>query len=50
MLNAVLSALPTYFMMVFKLPKWVIKQIDKIKRKFLWHGVGEHITKMSLAN
>lgn len=50
LLNAILSALPTYFMMVLKLPKWVIRQIDKIRRKFLWHGVGENSGKMNMAN
>lgn len=42
LLNAVLSALPLYFMMVLRLPKWVITQIDKIRRRFLWHGVGQN--------
>jgi hypothetical protein len=28
-------------MSVFLLPKWVIKEIDKIRRRFLWHGYKE---------
>jgi mannosylglycoprotein endo-beta-mannosidase len=39
LLNAVLSALPVYFMSCFLLPSWVRNDIDKIRRKFLWHGV-----------
>jgi hypothetical protein len=38
LINAVLSAKPIYFMLVFLLSKWVIKEIDKIRRRFLWHG------------
>jgi hypothetical protein len=36
--NSVLSAKPIFFMSVFLLPKWVIKKIDVIRRRFLWHG------------
>jgi hypothetical protein len=38
LINAVLSAKPIYFMLVFLLSIWVIKEIDKIRRRFLWHG------------
>jgi hypothetical protein len=41
--NAVLSAKPIYFMSVFLLSKWVIKEIDKIRRRFLWHGHKEEL-------
>ncbi|XP_078169794.1 uncharacterized protein LOC144564134 [Carex rostrata] len=50
LLNAVLSALPTYFMSCLKLPVWVIKDIDKIRRHFLWHGVTQQKKKLNLAN
>lgn len=50
LVNSVLSALPTYFMSCLKLPEWVIKDIDKIRRSFLWHGVAPNQTKMNLAN
>lgn len=30
LINAVLTAMPLYFMSTFILPKWVIKKIDKI--------------------
>lgn len=38
LLNSVLSSVPTFWMSVFKLPSWVIKEIDKIRRDFLWKG------------
>lgn len=33
-----LSAVPTYFMSLYRLPKWVIKEIDRIRFDFLWTG------------
>jgi hypothetical protein len=33
-----LSAKLVYFMSLYLLPKWVIKVIDNIRRRFLWHG------------
>ncbi|XP_020267043.1 uncharacterized protein LOC109842598 [Asparagus officinalis] len=38
LLNSVLSSIPLYYMSFFKLPKWVINAVDKIRRKFLWNG------------
>lgn len=38
LMTTVLSAMPTYFFMVFALKKWVIKKIDKIGRGFLLKG------------
>jgi hypothetical protein len=38
MTNAVLSALPTYTMCTFLLPKIVVKQIDKFRKHCLWRG------------
>jgi hypothetical protein len=37
MVNAVFS-LPTYYMCTLKLPKTVIKHIDKLRRHCLWRG------------
>ncbi|KAJ3687601.1 hypothetical protein LUZ61_016765 [Rhynchospora tenuis] len=34
--SAVLSTVPVYFMSVFKLPAWVIKAIDRIRRDIIW--------------
>ena len=41
LVNSVLSSLPTYFLTVFKMPKWAIKRIDKLRRSFLWKGEAE---------
>jgi hypothetical protein len=38
LVNAVLLAKTVYFMSLYLLPKWVIKAIDNIRRRFLWHG------------
>jgi hypothetical protein len=40
-LNAVLSSIPTYFLRVFQPQKWMIKQIDKLRRGFLWKGTDQ---------
>jgi hypothetical protein len=37
LLNATLSTIQIFFMSTFRLPKWVIKEIDKIRKRFLWH-------------
>ena len=37
-------------MSCMKLPEWVIKDIDKIRRSFLWHGVAPNQTKINPAN
>jgi hypothetical protein len=36
--NAVLSALPTFYMCTLELPKTVIKRIDTFRRNCLWRG------------
>jgi hypothetical protein len=36
--NAVITTIPVYYMTAFLLPKWVLRSIDKIRRRFLWHG------------
>jgi hypothetical protein len=38
MVNAVFSSLPTYYTCTLKLPKTVIKHIDKLRRHCLWRG------------
>lgn len=49
-MNSVLSAIPIYFMACFKLPQWLLKRMDKIRRSFLW-GENDHITNgVSLIN
>lgn len=34
----VLSAMPIFMLLAVHQPKWVIKQIDKLRRAFLWSG------------
>lgn len=41
MINAVLSAIPTYYMSSIQWPERSIEAIDKIRRAFLWKGVKE---------
>jgi len=36
--NVVLSAMPTYYMCTLELPKAIIKQIDKLRKNYLWRG------------
>lgn len=38
LIQAVLSALPTYCFSFYKLPKKVIKEITRMQHEFLWHG------------
>lgn len=36
LVNLVLIIMPIYWMLFYKLPSWVIRRIDNIKRNFLW--------------
>jgi len=38
LVNSVLSATMTYFLTIFDPPVWLIKKIDRIKKKILWCG------------
>ncbi len=38
LLNSVLSSTPAFFCSTFRLPVWVTKEIDKIRRGFFWKG------------
>lgn len=38
LVNSVLTSILTYWMSMFNLPSWVIKEIDMIRRDFLWKG------------
>lgn len=48
LINSVLSAMPLYQALVYKIPRWVIKNIDKIQRKFLWARAGQERKAYSL--
>ncbi|KAJ4819020.1 RNA-directed DNA polymerase (reverse transcriptase)-related family protein [Rhynchospora pubera] len=34
--SSVLTALPSYFMSVFLLPRWLVDAIDKARKRFIW--------------
>ncbi|EOY07997.1 Uncharacterized protein TCM_022315 [Theobroma cacao] len=38
LLRSVLSSLPIFYMSIFQIPKRVIKELEKIERRFLWCG------------
>jgi len=41
LIKAVLSSLPVYYLSLFKMPKKVTTEINKIQRRFLWNGKHE---------
>ena len=47
LIESVLSAIPTYFLSLFRVPSGVIKELEKIIRNFLWKGAngdgGDHL-------
>lgn len=47
--NSMFSALPTFFMCTSRLPKTVIKQIDKFCIHYLWRGEDFHSHKPAKA-
>jgi hypothetical protein len=38
LVKSVLSATPTHFLTIYKLPKWAEREIDRYRRSFLWRG------------
>jgi hypothetical protein len=38
LVKTVLAAMPTFFLIIFKMRKWAISRIDKFRRGFLWKG------------
>jgi hypothetical protein len=36
LVKIVLSSMPTHFLIVYGLPQWVIKEIDRYRRSFFW--------------
>ena len=41
LVRSVLSSIPTYFLTVFTLQKWATKQVDKLRKSFLWKGTAD---------
>ena len=52
LIEVVLSAIPTYFLSLFRMLLKVINEIEKMMRNFLWKGVdgvgGDHLVKWKL--
>ncbi len=44
LLKSTLSNLPTYFLSLFHLPAGVAAEIERIRRNFLWSGMGDSHT------
>lgn len=38
LVKSVLSAMPLHYMQVFRIPKGVLKHVDRMRRNFLWRG------------
>ena len=41
LIHSCLSHIPSYFLSLFRIPVSVAKRLEKLKRDFLWSGVGE---------
>ncbi|GKV32830.1 hypothetical protein SLEP1_g41400 [Rubroshorea leprosula] len=41
LINSVLSNLPVFMMLIYRIPSGILKSIDKMRRNFLWGGEGE---------
>lgn len=50
LVNSVLSAIPVHLLSVFKLDGWAIKQMDKLRRNFLWRSKPDADKGMALVN
>lgn len=40
LIRAVLNAIPTYWLALYKTPKCIVQELEKIKRDFYWGGYG----------
>jgi hypothetical protein len=38
LVKSILSVMPTFFLSIFKMPKWAFAKMDRIRRSFLWKG------------
>lgn len=50
LVQSVLSTIPSYHMMCFRLPQWAITRIDKVRRQLLWGKNDESQRGISLTN
>jgi hypothetical protein len=49
LINSTLSSLPIYFLSLFLIPVRVANRLEKLKRNFLWGGIGDEF-KFHLVN
>lgn len=50
LVNSIMSAIPVYFMTCFKLPKWVIQRIDRLRKRFMWGKTSTNLEGVHLVN
>jgi hypothetical protein len=50
LLKSVISIIHLYYLILFKVPKWVIIKIDQIRKRFLWAGFDALKRKYNLVN
>lgn len=50
LISSVLSPIPLYILSIFKIPKYVIQQLDRIRCRFLWQGSSKSMKKYALVN
>lgn len=50
LISSVLSPIPLYILSIFKIPKYVIQQLDRIRCIFLWQGFSKSMKKYALVN
>ena len=54
LIEAVLSAIPTYYLSIFRLSSGVSKELEKIMRNFLWKGAdrdgGDHLVSWKMVS
>lgn len=48
LINSVLSTVPLYQLSLYRMPKWVRRKIDKIKRDFLCEGMRHEVRAYNL--
>jgi hypothetical protein len=48
-LNSIISAISSYYLSVYRIPQWVLRKIDTLRRRFLWAGVDTVHTKKILS-
>lgn len=50
LVQSVLSSIPIYHLMCFRVPQWVIRRIDRVRLQFLWRKSEENKRGISLIN